>query len=83
MGTLIDYRRDVPGPIVESSSIDELLIAMDKAVSYPDSDIYRKFKEYHMGACDGLARKRLIEFINKFYQKERDRILDKTLEPSK
>lgn len=74
-GTLIDYRKDVPGPIVESSSIDDLLVAMDNAVSYPESYRYQRFKAYHMGSCDGFARKRLIDFIDEFYQKELDKII--------
>lgn len=69
-GTLIDFRATVPGPIVESSSMKDLIAAVDEAPSYPGSEKYNAFKEYHMGACDGQARRRVLEFLDTWYSEQ-------------
>lgn len=73
-GTLIDYVATVPGPIVTSSSAAALLQAMDEAPAYVNTDKYKKFKEFHMGSCDGKARERLLEFIDRHFADEQRRL---------
>lgn len=73
-GIFIDYRGTVPGPIVETPSMDALLAAMDEAPSYVGTAKYETFKQYHMGACDGRARERLLHFLAAWYPEEKRRL---------
>jgi CDP-ribitol ribitolphosphotransferase len=62
-GTLIDYKNDVPGPIVKSNSIEELMEAIEIAPTFVDTAKYKQFKEKQMGACDGNVIKRIKNLI--------------------
>lgn len=73
-GTLIDYRATVPGPIVTSSAPEALIAAMDEAPSYVGGKKYTEFKNLHVGACDGKARERLLQCIDRLYPEERDKL---------
>ena len=63
-GFYINYRKDLPGEIVESNKAKTLLTALRKASINHQN--YEKFKEYHLGSCDGHSIERVVNFIKTF-----------------
>ena len=60
-GFFIDYRKDLPGEIVESGKAEDILKALrDASIDHPN---YKVFKENHLGACDGKSSERIADFI--------------------
>lgn len=60
-GFYINYRKDLPGEIVESNKAKTLLTSLRKAsINHKN---YEKFKEYHLGSCDGHSIERVVNFI--------------------
>lgn len=63
-GFFIDYRKDLPGEIVEGSDDKKLLNALRNASLNHIN--YEKFKDFHLSACDGNSAERISNFINTF-----------------
>ena len=60
-GFFIDYRKDLPGEIVESNKPEDILEALRNAtIEHPN---YQIFKENHIGSCDGKSSERIANFI--------------------
>ena len=60
-GFFIDYRKDLPGEIVESNEPEDILKALRNAtIEHPN---YQIFKENHIGSCDGKSSERIANFI--------------------
>ncbi len=64
-GFFIDYRKDLPGEIVESGKAEDILKALRNAsIDHPN---YKVFKENHLSACDGHSAERIAYFIKNIY----------------
>lgn len=64
-GLEIDYMDSMPGDIITSKDHGKILEALRNATS--DTDKYRKFKEFHLGSCDGFSRERIMADITSYY----------------
>ena len=56
-----DYFENVPGPV--AGTFDELIQQMKNPAV--DSEKYARFRQYHLGSCDGGSAKRIIETVMK------------------
>lgn len=65
-GFMIDYPKDIPVPFVGSGDIDAFIKALKDCESIPASADYKKFREVHVGSCDGKVAERLIAYFQSF-----------------
>lgn len=63
-GFMIDYPMDIPAPFVGTSDIDLFIKSLSDSSSYPDSSEYKKFREIHVGSCDGKVSDKLINYLS-------------------
>ncbi|SKA70215.1 CDP-glycerol glycerophosphotransferase family protein [Desulfobaculum bizertense] len=62
-GLLIDFKKEVPGPVIEEKSESKLIEGITESYQYVDTDKYLNFKKKHVGSCDGNASSRIIEKV--------------------
>lgn len=65
-GFMIDYPKDIPAPFVGSGDVDLFIKSLRDCSSYPDSNEYKKFREVHVGSCDGHVRNKLINYLTQW-----------------
>lgn len=60
-GYYLDYRRDLPGTVIESGKAEDVIHALRTAsINHPN---YQSFKEHHLGACTGDISGRVAAFL--------------------
>lgn len=62
-GFMINYPSDIPVPFVgepDASMLMEAIIKADGSVNTPS---YKKFKEIHVGSCDGNVSQKLLDYF--------------------
>lgn len=62
-GFMIDYPKDIPAPFVGTGDIDLFIKSLSDSSSYPNSNEYKKFREIHVGSCDGNVSSKLIKYL--------------------
>lgn len=65
-GFMIDYPMDIPAPFVGTGDIDLFIKSLSDSSSYPNSNEYKKFREIHVGSCDGNVSGKLIDYLSKW-----------------
>jgi CDP-glycerol glycerophosphotransferase (TagB/SpsB family) len=63
-GFMISYPSDLPFEFCGKPNITKFISIIDKSLNSEISEDYMKFKEIHVGSCDGNAKEKVIDFLH-------------------
>ena len=63
-GFMIKYPSDIPAPFVGEPNESLLIKAITDSDGIQNSDAYKKFKETHVGSCDGNVAQKLLDYLS-------------------
>ena len=67
-GLEIDLKEKIPGSVITEPDISKILAVLRSASA--DTEEYKQFRHFHLGACDGMSKERIFSDIKLTYFKE-------------